>query len=110
MPTLVAMTRRSRPPRAASQSPITLSDSPTTGLSMLGDQPPTASFTHFFVNDVLAAPASFFCAAVASQVAVASRWHLPRKLVLAAPASFLSVALEVQVASAWAAERPASRV
>src|SRR6187455_309252 len=49
-----------------------------------------ASATHFFVKLVLAAPASFFSAALASQLAVASLSHFFMKLVLAAPASFFS--------------------
>lgn len=53
---------------------------------------PTASFTHFVVKLVLAAPDSFLSAACLSQAAPASFSHLVTKLVLAAPASFFSVA------------------
>jgi hypothetical protein len=51
-----------------------------------------------------AAPASFFSAEAASQVAVASDSHFFRKLVLAAPASFFSWAVAVQVAANALAE------
>src|SRR6478752_7606406 len=60
---------------------------------------------HFFVKLVLAAPASFFSAAWASQAAPAffateSSTHFLVKLVLAAPASFFSAAWASQVAAA----------
>src|SRR5450755_2164032 len=59
-----------------------------------------ASATHLLVKLVLAAPASFFSAALASQAAMASppasASHFFMKLVLAAPASFLSAALAAQ--------------
>ena len=45
----------------------------------------------------MAAPASFFSAAVASQVAVASLSHFFMNEVLAAPANFLSAAVALQV-------------
>src|SRR6476659_280662 len=51
---------------------------------------------HFLVKLVLAAPASFFSAALASHAAIvagASDSHFLTKLVFAAPASFFSVAL-----------------
>jgi hypothetical protein len=53
-----------------------------------------ASETHFFVKLVLAAPANFLSAAVASQLALASVSHFFMKLVFAAPASFLSLAVD----------------
>ncbi|WP_158270475.1 hypothetical protein [Limnohabitans sp. MMS-10A-160] len=62
------------------------------------DQAPTASVTHFFKKEFLAAPANFFSLAAPSQVAVASFSHLPRNEFLAAPANFFSVATEVQLA------------
>src|SRR4051812_17279859 len=51
---------------------------------------PTASVTRFLVKLVLAAPASFFSAACASQADLASVSHFFMKLFLAAPASFFS--------------------
>src|SRR5262245_33861577 len=51
-----------------------------------------------------AAPARFFCLESASQVVVASFWHLVMKLLSAAPASFLSAASDLQVANAGADE------
>ena len=67
-----------------------------------------ASATHFLVKLVLAAPASFFSAALASHAAVvsASVSHFLTKLVLAAPASFFSVALASHAASRWRPHRP----
>src|SRR5436190_22766951 len=62
-----------------------------------------ASAMHFLVKLVLAAPASFFSAALASHAAIvlgASVSHFLTKLVLAAPASFLSVALASHAAVA----------
>src|SRR6187399_1297696 len=56
---------------------------------------------HFLVKLVLAAPASFFSAALASHAAIvlgASVSHFLTKLVLAAPASFFSAALASQAA------------
>src|SRR6185369_1179862 len=58
---------------------------------------PCASSTHFFVKLVLAAPASFFSAALASHAAVASLSHFFTKLFLAAPASFFSAAIAAQL-------------
>ena len=59
------------------------------------------SSTHFFVKLVLAAPASFFSAAWASQVAAtASDSHFLMKLVLAAPDSFFSLAAASHLPSA----------
>jgi hypothetical protein len=58
---------------------------------------PTASLTHFVVNDDFAAPASFLSAADVSQVAIASFLHFVMKLFNAAPASFFSVAWSLQV-------------
>jgi len=51
--------------------------------------PPTASTTHFFSKLVFAAPASFFSFDEASQVALASFSHFVMNEVLAAPASFV---------------------
>src|SRR5580765_2404511 len=77
---------------------------------------------HFFVKLVLAAPASFFSAAWASQAAPAffateSSTHFFVKLVLAAPASFFSAAWASQVAAAshllsaaWADTARAARI
>src|SRR5215472_11606310 len=62
-------------------------------------QVPTASFTHFLVKLVLAAPASFFSAAWVAQEVVASFSHFVMKLLSAAPASFLSAAWLLHVAS-----------
>ena len=55
---------------------------------------PPASVTHFFVKLFLAAPASFFSAACASQESVS---HFFRKEFFAAPASFFSPAETAQV-------------
>src|SRR6187397_546512 len=55
---------------------------------------------HFLVKLVLAAPDSFFSAALASHAAIvdgASVSHFLTKLVFAAPASFFSVALASQL-------------
>src|SRR5690242_11613000 len=52
---------------------------------------------HFFVKLVLAAPASFFSAALASHAVLASPSHFLTKLFLAAPASFFSAAIAVQL-------------
>jgi hypothetical protein len=60
-------------------------------------QLPTASETHFLVKLALAAPASFFAAAEASQDFLASVSHFFMKLVLAAPASFFWLADTLQV-------------
>lgn len=65
---------------------------------------PTASFTHFLVKLFLAAPASFFSAAAASQLAAASFSHFFMKLLLAAPASFFSAAFAAQVGPSAKAE------
>ena len=51
-------------------------------------QAPVASFTHFLVKLVLAAPDNFLSAAWLSQTAAASDSHFFMKLVSAAPASF----------------------
>jgi len=71
--------------------------------------PALVSVLHFLTKLFLAAPASFFSAAWASQaadavVAPASLSHFFRKLVLAAPASFFSVALASQLASTASAD------
>lgn len=55
----------------------------------LAPQPPTASFTHFVVKLVFAAPPNFFSAAALSQDVAASVSHFFIKLFIAAPASFL---------------------
>ncbi len=70
---------------------------------------PTASFTHFVVKLVCAAPWSFLSAAWVVQAAVASFWHLVRKLVGAAPASFFASALATQVSAEAAAAESDSR-
>jgi hypothetical protein len=49
------------------------------------------------MREFLAAPANFFSLPEASQIALASRSHLPRNDVSAAPASFFSAAAAVQV-------------
>ena len=60
---------------------------------------------HFLTWLVLAAPASFFSAAVLSQAAMASFTHFVIKLSSAAPASFLSPACDLQVVpGGWASD------
>src|SRR5678815_295484 len=68
-----------------------------------GPDPGQASAMHFLVKLVLAAPDSFFSAALASHAAIvdgASVSHFLTKLVLAAPASFFSLALASHAAAA----------
>jgi hypothetical protein len=67
---------------------------------LAADMPPPASFSHLVTKLVLAAPASFFSAACASQLpaTAASASHFFMKLLSAAPASFFSLAVASQAA------------
>ena len=58
---------------------------------------PAASFTHFLVKLVFAAPDSFLSAAWVSQAVAASSSHFFMKLVSAAPASFFPAAVSLQL-------------